>query len=446
MMRRKHLSLRSAASFGLAALLLAMLVPAGCGDSEVSAPARADQFEASTAIAWMDLLCGLLENEELSPPESSRVCAYTGVTLYEAVVGGMPEHGSLAGQLKGMPEMPQPEAGAQYDWPCCAAAALSTVTAGLFEGRSPQALAAIEGLRASQLEEREAGDIAAAVVERSVEYGDRVAEAVMGWAGEDGYAERRGLAYVPPAGPDKWVPTLPEFAPALEPYWGQLRPFVVEPADPCAPAPPLAYSEAPGSAFHLEVLAVYEAVNGLDEEQLAIARFWGDNPGESCTPPGHWLSIENQLAEITEMRLDEAAEMYALAGIAMGDAFICCWTEKYRYNLLRPVTYIQSHIDAGWVPPLATPPFPEYVSGHSVVSGAASRVLSCLVGEVAFTDHTHDDAGYAPRSFESVGEAAAEAAVSRLYGGIHYPMAIDEGLAQGECVGQMIIDSVCTRR
>ena len=208
----------------------------------------------------------------------------------------------------------------------------------------------------------------------------------------------------------------------------------------------MTFSSDPGSEFYQEALAVYDAVNNLDEEQLAIAQFWGDDPGVTCTPPGHWVSIQNQLAQDLDLRLDEAAEMYALAGIASADAFVCCWTEKYDYNLLRPVTYIQRYIDGSWVPAIATPPFPEYVSGHSVVSGAVCTVLTELLGEVPFTDHTHDEVGYAPRSFASVAEAAEEAAISRLYGGIHYPMAIDEGLDQGKCLGQMVIDRVHTRR
>ena len=146
------------------------------------------------------------------------------------------------------------------------------------------------------------------------------------------------------------------------------------------------------------------------------------------------------------MRLDEAVEIYALVGIAIGDSFISCWDEKYRSNLLRPITFIRNHIDADWEPAVNTPPFPEYVSGHSVVSGSVAKVLTHMLGTVSFTDTSHDVLGFSPRTFESFEEAAEEAAVSRLYGGIHYPMAIDNGLIQGQCIGQQIIDRVKTRK
>ena len=147
------------------------------------------------------------------------------------------------------------------------------------------------------------------------------------------------------------------------------------------------------------------------------------------------ISILTQTMRARGSSLDQAAEAYAKVGIAVADAFICCWYIKYRVNLLRPVTYIRAHIDPAWSSLLVTPPFPDFTSGHSVQSGAAAQVMTHLFGQVAFTDHTHDDRGLTPRSFDSFDDAAAEAAVSRLYGGIHYRPAIDLGLLQGRCIG-----------
>jgi membrane-associated phospholipid phosphatase len=134
-----------------------------------------------------------------------------------------------------------------------------------------------------------------------------------------------------------------------------------------------------------------------------------------------------------------AAETYAKVGCAVADAFIACWHQKYVYNLLRPVTYIRAVVDPSWASLLATPPFPEYPSGHSVQSGAAFQVLTDLFGAAyAFTDHSHDARGLAPRSFGSFFEAAEEAAISRLYGGIHFRAAIENGVEQGKCIGQAV--------
>jgi hypothetical protein len=178
-------------------------------------------------------------------------------------------------------------------------------------------------------------------------------------------------------------------------------------------------------------------VNGLTSEQNAIARFWADDPARTATPPGHSLSILTQLLVSEDSSLLDAAEASARLGIAVCDAFIACWHTKYRYNLLRPITYIRAHIDPTWGSPLpvTTPPFPEYTSGHSVQSGATAEVLTALFGRRSFTDHTHDALGLPARTFDSFDAAAEEAAVSRLYGGIHYRSAIERGLEQGRAIG-----------
>jgi hypothetical protein len=184
---------------------------------------------------------------------------------------------------------------------------------------------------------------------------------------------------------------------------------------------------------------VYEAVNRLTPEQESIARFWSDDPGQTPTPPGHSISITTQVLRAADANLATAAEAYARVGMAVCDAFIACWYQKYVYNLIRPVTYLQRLVDPNWLPLLVTPPFPEYTSGHSVQSGAAFQVLTDLFGEgYSFVDHTHDDRGLAPRSFGSFLEAAEEAAISRLYGGIHFRAAIVNGIDQGRCIGRAV--------
>ena len=186
----------------------------------------------------------------------------------------------------------------------------------------------------------------------------------------------------------------------------------------------------------------------------AIARFWTDNPG-SFTPPlgtptglpsGHWMLIATQALALRGARLDVALDTLAVTGIALHDAFLNCWTWKYRYGLLRPVTYIRRYIDTTWLPYVNSPQFPEHTSGHSVASPAAAAVLTDRLGTFPFTDHSHDVRGHTPRTFTSFGDAAREAARSRLYGGIHFPHAIAAGLAQGEQVGALVLQRVRTRR
>ena len=312
----------------------------------------------------------------------------------------------------------------------------------LFANTSSENLAAIDALE-EQWNRALLPTVDAAAHARSLRYGQRMANAIFVWSktdgGHEGYLRNFPAGYAPPTGAGMWLPTPPKEQPALQPTWGENRPFVLASGDSCPPAPPLAYSEAPGSAFYEEGMEVYTVTQELTAEQEAIARFWSDDPGETVTPPGHSIAIATQVLQQENASLILAAETYAKVGIAVADSFIGCWNAKYEYNLLRPVTYIRKLIDPEWTPLLNTPPFPEYPSGHSVQSAAVAAVLAGLFGEeYAFIDHTHDGRGLPARSFVSFAGFAEEAALSRLYGGIHYRRAIELGMAQGECIGATV--------
>jgi hypothetical protein len=217
-----------------------------------------------------------------------------------------------------------------------------------------------------------------------------------------------------------------------------LRNFVFDNPNTCAPpTPPPFDDQNPESPFYIEMTQVFAIGNSLTPEQGEIALFWSDGSG-SITPAGHWFSILGQLTEENEWTLDITCEAYAKLGIAVGEAFISCWRAKYLHNRIRPITCIRNSLDPGWEPAIITPPFPEYTSGHSVQSAAAAQVLTDLFGHLPFEDRTYEAAGLAPRSFASFFAAADEAAISRLYGGIHFQSAIDDGLDQGTCIGEKI--------
>ena len=425
------------------ALTLGRSWPAVAGEP-LACAGRVANHGAEVPLAWFDLARTLVQTTPgFSPPVAARAFGYTGVALYEALLPGMPGHKSLAGQLDGLTRRPAPRRGAGHlHWPLVANAALAGILRRLFPGGS-DAMAAIDALE-GELAATIGADVARHLVRRSRRHGENVAEAIFAWStddgGHEGYLRNTSSSYVPPVGPGLWQPTPPAFAPALQPYWGGNRTMIPGLAAAAMGAPPLPYSEDPASAFHAEAKEVYETVNGGSEEQRAIAHFWSDDPGRTATPAGHSISILSQVLAAQGANLELAAEAYARLGIALSDAFVCCWATKYHHNLLRPITYIRVHLDPAWGDPLplTTPPFPEHTSGHSVQSGAAARVLTALLGPVAFTDHTHDGRGLAPRSFASFDEAAAEAANSRLYGGIHYRRAIEEGLRQGALVGDAV--------
>lgn len=424
-----------------AALALALAVAAPAAAPAATAPA---DHPATFAIDWMNLIVERVKEEGYSPLVASRIYAYSGITLYESILAGMPDRQTLAGQLHDLPPLPEPPAGTELDWPAVASAALTGLARDLFPNASASTLLSVQDLYLNHNLTRIQAGVPRTVLVDSRMHGNRVADAILAWAAKDGFAETRDLPYTPPVGPDQWVPTGGSTNPQpLEPHWGTLRTFVLESSAACAPPPPEPYSEEPGSAFHQEAMAVYEADQNLTAEQRVIARFWADNPRQTGLPPGHSVKITTQLVEGRD--LAAAAEAYALVGIAVGDAFISCWYQKYLYNLLRPETYIRRFVDPTWRPLVATPPFPEYTSGHSVQSGATNAVLVALFGDVPVVDRTHAERGLAPRAFDSLTQAFDEAAISRLYGGIHYPMGIDEGLPQGRCVGQAVVDGVQTR-
>ncbi|MCA1701851.1 MAG: vanadium-dependent haloperoxidase [Actinobacteria bacterium] len=431
--------------------LLARAAAAGGGTFAVGAvrPARllaapawppASVYTAEVPLLWFDLALELVRTTPgFSPPVASRALGYAGVALYEALVPGMPGRPSLAGQLNQLPRAPGPSDRA-YHWPTVANGALSSILRSLFPTATGEITAAIEGL-----EQRFATSAQAVlppgVYRRSAARGKEIAAHVFAWSTTDGGHEaflRNFPPYAPPSGPCLWVPTPPGFLPALQPYWGANRPFALSSGGACSTPPSPSYSGEPGSAFYAEAYECYAAVRNLTPKQEAIARFWSDDPGQTPTPPGHSISILTQVARTLGVSLADAAEAYAKVGIAVADAFIACWDTKFLHNLLRPVTYVRNFIDVAWTPLLATPPFPEYTSGHSVQSAAAAQVLTDLFGEVSFVDRTHESRGHPARLFPSFREAAEEAAVSRLYGGIHFRAAIERGLEQGRCIGRHV--------
>jgi hypothetical protein len=246
---------------------------------------------------------------------------------------------------------------------------------------------------------------------------------------------------------------------AVEPHWNKIRPFAIDSARQFTPAPPTAFSIDRKSQFFKEADEVYQMGKGLTDEQRQIASFWDCNPfvmnvkghvmfaTKKISPGGHWMNITRVACKQVNASYVQASEAYALVAISLVDGFISCWDEKYRSRVIRPETYINQYIDEDWTPLLQTPPFPEYTSGHSVISGASAITLTSLFGEnFAFTDSTEVEFGLSVRSFKSFEQAAEEAAISRMYGGIHYRPAVQNGMLEGRALGNYIVQKLKTRR
>lgn len=418
-------------------LILAACVAVLAGPVAAAAP------EAVIAD-WYRLMLELVRHTATySPPVASRSFAYVGVTIHEAQVTGNPALVSLAGQANGLAPVPARPAG-QMDEGAVMQGALGAVIPALFANTGPTGQRALTAM-GRRLTERAVTGLDPAVADRSLAYGQAVAAHVLAWAAGDGGDPVQNLGF--PQGytlggkPESWVPTSTialQQAPLL-PGWGKNRPFTLASGDDCPLPPPPAYSEEPGSAFYQEAMEVLEVALALTPEQDEIARFWSDDPMLSSAPPGHWISIAMTVIEAESLPADRQGEVLARVGMALADAFIVCWRDKFAYDLIRPVTYIKRVIEPRFEPLLITPPFPEYPSGHSTQSGAAAEVLTALFGEgYAFDDETHVDDGMEGRPYGSFWQAAEEAGISRLYGGIHFRAAIERGLAQGKCVGEQV--------
>lgn len=430
-------------SMRLATLLMLTLISLSSAIAQETTLVPTVEHEPTVAVEWMDLLYRLVESEALSAPAAARVYGYGGVTLYEAVVNGMPENFSLAGQIQGLPLISLPDEDTVLDWPTVANGAMAIVTPNLFNNPSETTLASIVDKRDALIAVREA-ELESTIIEDSLAYGEVIGNELVEWIADDGYAETIDQDYeLPIGGPEIYVLTNPDIAP-IEPYWGTLRPLVMFFPEVCNLALNVPYSEEIDSTFYAQALEVKNVADNRTKEQEEIARFWVDTPGITGAPSGHWVSIQNQLVEQLDLNLQQAVGMYVQVNMALSDAFISAWVLKYEVMLLRPETYIQQNIQRNWQPYVSSPAFPEYPSGHSVVSGAAAEVLTHLFGQVAFTDRTHIIYDHEPlqRSFRSFEHAEQEAAFSRMFGGIHYRVAIENGVRQGRCVGRQVIENI----
>lgn len=283
---------------------------------------------------------------------------------------------------------------------------------------------------------------------------DKVIDQVLKYAYADGFPKLSGLRrYTPSNGDEYWQPTGPGFMSAIEPYWNTLRTFILDSCSQFTGGAPHSYSADTTSLFYKEVYEVYRLGKNLSNEQAAIAMFWDCNPFalqqvghlefglKKISPGGHWMGITGIACKKQKFNLSKTAYTHALVALGMADAFISCWNNKYRYNRVRPVTVINRLIDKNWVPLLQTPPFPEYTSGHSVISTAASTILTHLFGNhFSFTDDTEVEFGLPRRTFNSFSLASGEAAVSRLYGGIHFRDAIENGVKEGKQIGLFVVE------
>ncbi|MBL7701034.1 MAG: vanadium-dependent haloperoxidase [Ferruginibacter sp.] len=386
-----------------------------------------------------------------TPPVASRIYAYPNIAFYECIRLDDVSLSTLSGKLNGLGKLPATPTG-KIDNLVAAAIAFSYTAQNLVGSEHK-----LEEWRQRFMDSlllKARGD--AELIKNSLLYGKLVADSVFAWAKRDNYNESRGMprfTVLQQAG--TWQPTPEDYSQAIEPHWNTIRPFTLSSPSQFSPKEKLVFNLKKNSAFYKTMMEVYEIGRKLDTTQKAIAKYWDDNPNVSVnmghlnyfvhkiSPGGHWLMIARQACEEKKETVSRSSLTYTLTAIALTDAFISCWDEKYKTNLVRPITIINDHIDKNWQPYIQTPPFPEFTSGHSVISNAAAAVLTALFGDnYKFTDKTEIPFGNESRSFNSFYEAAFESSLSRVYGGIHYPETARISVVQGKEVGNHVINKL----
>ncbi len=430
----------------LALLALSALLATEAAAQQTTPAALLDPSKA------LDIINMTMVHDVISPPAAARYYAYTSLAPYCIVAAHSKRLPTPQHLVKGFTtDLRLDTVKAAYDYRL--AAYYSMLEAARLLLPSGETLGEEE---ANFLQAQARQGVAPGVLSQSVRVGKLAAAAVVKFSKGDHYGQLSALKrYTPVKAEGSWYPTPPAYFEAVEPNWKTIRPLVIDSARQFRPAPPCAFSKDTTSAFYHEAIAVYKISKKLTSEQLEIAQFWDCNPFaintsghmaigfKKISPGGHWMNIAALVARQQKVGFDKTVYVLCAEGLTLMDSFISTWEAKYASNRIRPETYLNKYVDIKWQPVLQTPPFPEYTSGHAVVSNASAEVLTYLLGDkIAYVDDTEIPFGSGQRPFTSFRQAASEASVSRFYGGIHYLDSINSGNEQGKKLGRYIVATV----
>ena len=418
-----------------------MLCSDGC-----KSPAAAPRLSNQDIAGVIRQMTALMVHDVTNPPLAARFFSYACLAGYEVVSQQDTAFRSMHGILNGYPAMHRPDSLSGYS------NELSAVLAMMETAKKMQPSGRLFDVYEQQFADscRQKG-FSEDCIEQSKKYAGAVSKQILAYAKADRYNRISNYPRYTPAGtPATWFPTPPAYIAAIEPYFRTVRPFTLDTCNQFIPPPPVAYSENKNGAFYRLMQQNY--TNGLPAAQRAIAAFWDCNPFavqdnghllvgiKKISPGAHWLGITGIACGKARKSFSESMLIHTAVSIGLTDAFICCWDEKYRSNRIRPETAIRKGIDANWAPLIQTPPFPEYPSGHAVISASSATILSHYFGDrFAYTDSVELSYGLPARSYHSFQEAALEAGLSRFYGGIHFMDAVTNGREQGLRVGEWVL-------
>lgn len=423
-----------------------LVVFSGCTPEKAEEPAEY-RLAADLALEWNRLLLDLERHTPgYRPPVSARAFAYVGMAAYEASLPALEDYISLENYCSGFKSPAGDFTRELYFLPAGLNAAYAQMLRYFFPTAPKKWRERIDQLEMSFAHNFQK-QIDAHRFNSAATFGQTVAEAVWQWSATDREGHNAFLFnvdknYIPPTCAGCWQPDANHPMPALLPYWGKVRGFVVQSGD-VKVVPPAPFDETPGSAFFTEAMEVFSVSQPLSKENHWIAELWSDDlPGLTVTPPGRWISIANQAIAQARPPFPVVMEIYLKTGLALCDASIVVWESKYIFNLERPDTYIGRNIKHGWKALHENPSFPSYPSGHSAFGAAAAEVLSAELGErFQLNDRTHEHRQEfvgKPRTYQSFREMAKENAASRVLIGVHYRMDCEEGLRLGKMIGQKV--------
>jgi len=425
-------------------LVILICVFIGC----TSAPKKQPVLSPVAINQVITQMTELMIHDITNPPLAARFFSYACLSGYEVIAQNNPSYKSMHGVLNAYPDLKKSDSIHDY------AVSLSAVLAMLETAKKMQPSGKLlDEYEQHFIDSCRTLGYSDALIENSRRYAIAISKKILAYARSDNYNKISNYPrYAPVEKEGSWFPTPPAYMAAVEPYFKTVRPFVLDSCSQFLAQPPVPFSKDKRSPFYKLMVLNYTNSKQLPVENRAIAAFWDCNPfavqdnghlmlGQKKISPGaHWLGITGIACEKSKKSFEETMQIYTVVSVGLMDAFICCWDEKYRSNRIRPETAIRKYINPDWQPILQTPPFPEYLSGHSVVSSCSAVILSHYFGDnFSYTDNVEVSYGLPPRHFASFQQAAKEAAISRFYGGIHFMDAIENGLTQGGKVGDMVI-------
>lgn len=435
-------------------IVVSLLVHSCKQNTPVPATYFADPFSYCKTVKQLN---EVVKFNNFSPIVACRNYTYANIAAYECIAAAWPtRYQSLAGQIKGLTPLPSLDTSKKVDVEFAALLAFCKVGEAV---TFPEGSMAdyVDSLKSHVKNEGMPDDM----FDNSLAFSDTIAKSILAWSKKDNYLQTRSAPkYTVVDTPGRWVPTPPAYTSAIEPHWNEIRTIVLDSASQYKPPRPVPFNmKDKDGLYYKQVMLTKNAIDSLTEDQKHIAMFWNDLPNElhvsghvqfmtkKFSPPGHWMNIVGIASMKAKADFGKTIAAYTLTSICMFDAFIQCWDEKFRSNMVRPETVINKYIDPEWRPYLQTPPFPEYTCGHSTVSSSAAEALTKMFGDnFNYTDTSELEFGIPNRSFSSFRQASDENNMARFYGGIHFHPTCLVSTAYGKKVGDFIVGKLKLER